>query len=163
MLNGNINVDKFFNGVQKKGITLLLAMLISSTASLLGLGIFMIVYGELGISTAAKESQIAFYAADSGIECALYADVMLNSFSTSTPATDINCNGTPVTLQSASDGVGGVTFRFNFTVMPGRSCATVTAMKLGSGKTVIDSFGENVPDCTTSNARVIQRGLEIMY
>lgn len=123
----------------------------------------MIVYGELGISGASKASQIAFYAADSGVECGLYADLILNSFSTSSPAANINCNGTTVTLNYAADGIGGGTFRFNYTVTLGKSCATVIAVKMSAGQTIIDSFGETVPDCTVSNSRVIQRGLEVAY
>lgn len=138
-------------------------MLISSTATLLGLGVFMIIYGELGISSSSKASQIAFYAADTGIECSLYADLILDSFSTSTPAANINCNGTPVSLNFVADGIGGGTFKFNFTVTTGKACATITATKMNNGRTIIDSFGENVPDCTTSSARVIQRGLEVSY
>lgn len=160
--------------MQRKGITLLLAMLISSTASLLGLGIFMIVYGELGISGSSKASQIAFYAADSGLECSLYYDVIEKTvlatstypYSSFPVPFSINCNGSNTTGGYTSigpnDGTHGGIFKFNFTVMPG-SCATVTVLKTSAGQTIIDSFGETVPDCTVSNSRVIQRGLEVVY
>ena len=149
--------------MQKKGVTLLISVLISSMAALLGLGVFLIVFSEAGISGTTKSSAVAFYAADSGIECALYADIKLNAFATSSPATTINCNGTAVPLTFVADGQGGGTFKFNFTVTTGASCATVEAIKINSGQTKIDSYGENVPDCTTSSVTVIQRALEVVY
>lgn len=149
--------------MNKKGITLLISVLISSMAALLGLGIFMIVFGELGISGTSKASAVAFYAADSGVECALYADAFLGSFSTSSPAADINCNGDAVPLTFTADGLGGGTFKFNFTVTAGASCATVDVIKKNNGQTIINSYGENVPNCTSPTTKVIQRALEVAY
>lgn len=57
-----------------KGITLLFTILISSLVLILGLGVLSVLFGEISISGFAKESLEAFYAADTGMECALYWD-----------------------------------------------------------------------------------------
>ena len=155
------------------GIALLMAIYISSAASLLGLGILMLLYGQLGIAGSAKGSVVAFYAADTGLECALYGDLIDNRFSTSSPeainnTVTINCNGSsqPVSttlndIDSDGDKDEG-TFKFNYQVSSD-AYASVTAQKLSSGQTIISSFGENVPNCSISSVRTVQRGLEVTY
>ncbi len=68
---------------KKKGVTLLLAVLVSSLLLSIGLAIFNITIKELLISGSGRESQFAFYAADTGAECALYWDVIHPGFSQS--------------------------------------------------------------------------------
>ena len=62
----------------KRGVTLLLAVLVSSIALSVGVGIFSLLFSELEISGSVKDSVSAFYAGDSGLECALYWDFMEN-------------------------------------------------------------------------------------
>jgi hypothetical protein len=59
---------------KKGGIALLMAVLVSSLFFVIGAAIFKIAFIELVLSAAGKESQFAFYSADSGAECALYWD-----------------------------------------------------------------------------------------
>ncbi|KKW45527.1 MAG: hypothetical protein UY98_C0044G0005 [Candidatus Kaiserbacteria bacterium GW2011_GWA2_58_9] len=70
----------------QKGFTLLLAALVSSIVLALGTSIFQLAQKELTLSSIGRDSQFAFYAADSGAECALYWDVRYQRFPTSTPA-----------------------------------------------------------------------------
>ncbi len=58
----------------QRGFALLFAVLTGSMLLSVGLAIFSIALKELDLSTAGRESQYAFYAADSGLECALYYD-----------------------------------------------------------------------------------------
>lgn len=58
------------------GFVILFAMLISSLILLITAGIFNVVQKEITLSSAARESQRAFYAADSALECALYVDLI---------------------------------------------------------------------------------------
>lgn len=139
--------------MKKQGVTLLLAIFISVLALSLGLGIFTIIFGELGISGTSKESLEALYAADSGIECALFWDIKQQAFSTSTSNT-ISCAG-------GSFPVGGSTlsvFDLNFS---NNSCAHVRLQKTGS-ETIITSLGENIA-CGLTGSRTVQRGLEVKY
>lgn len=153
-----------------------MAVFISSMASVLGLGIFLLMYGQLGIAGSAKGSMVAFFAANSGIECALYYDkiekiVLATSTYGASPANiSIDCNGSNVTGSyvpahddSPADGrLTGGHFSFIYTVSPD-SCAIVSVDKFESGATNIDSFGENISNCAVSSNKAIQRGFNVKY
>lgn len=56
---------------QNKGFVILFAILISALVLTIGVGIFRITLKETILSSAARESMIAFFASDGGLECAL--------------------------------------------------------------------------------------------
>ena len=64
------------------GFTLLFAVLISSLLLTIGIAIFNITFKEVILASQARESQFSFYAADSGLECALLWDKQHPGFST---------------------------------------------------------------------------------
>jgi len=138
--------------MNQKGITLLLAVFISSLILTLGMGIYTLLFGQVGFSSTAKESLLAFYAADSGIECALFWDIQNNSFSTSSTS-DITCN-------DDSFSVGGASGLSEFTInFADGSCAEVEVIK--NSETAITSLGKNI--CQAGSAKTLQRGLRVNY
>src|SRR3990167_4948503 len=64
----------------ERGFALLIATVLSSIALAVGLAVTDIVYRQVVLSSAAKQSQYAFYAADSALECALYFDQQQGTF-----------------------------------------------------------------------------------
>jgi Tfp pilus assembly protein PilX len=84
----------------RRGFALLFSVLISSLLLTIGLSIFSIALKELAISTAARQSIHAFFAADSGREYVLYQDIKEGSYVT------INENGT-ATFNIPSDPITG--------------------------------------------------------
>ena|SRR3989344_578193 len=142
--------------MKKQGITLLLAIFIGSLALTLGIGVFTLVYGELGFSGTSKDSLVAFFSADSGIECALYWDIRQNAFATSTTS-NITCDNDTATVGGSS---GFSSFVITFS---DGSCTTVTVAK--GAQTTITSLGQNLGDssCRSVSNRVVQRGLEVSY
>lgn len=84
-----------------KGFTIFFAMLVGSLALAVGLAIYDLTVREIDLSAAASQSQFAIYAADTGVECALYWDSKYGgngtAFGTSTGSTwgttDVLCNG----------------------------------------------------------------------
>jgi Tfp pilus assembly protein PilX len=60
---------------KQRGFTLFYAVLVSSLLLAIGVAIFNITFKELILSSGARESVNAFYAADTGLECALYWDL----------------------------------------------------------------------------------------
>ncbi len=60
---------------KQSGFTLFVALIVSSLLLSIGLSLSNIILKQLIFSGSGRESQIAFYAADSGAECALYWDV----------------------------------------------------------------------------------------
>lgn len=142
----------------KRGFILLFSVLISSLLLSIGLAISNIAIKELVLSSSARDSQFAIYAADSGAECAIYWDIKRGPISTSSPFA-INCNGKAMTV----GGVGyGVPSTFNFDFAPEPYCVFVTVTKnITHPRTVIESRGYNT--CDTENPRRIERAIRLRY
>lgn len=71
---------------ERRGFTLLLAALIASIVLSIGASIFTIASKQIILSATGRDSQFAFYAADSAAECALYWDIRYQYFATTSPA-----------------------------------------------------------------------------
>ena len=88
------HLSSFKNSSHRRGVTLLIAVLVLSAVLSVGLGVFQRVYKELYFASFWKQTQIAGAAADSGLECALYWDLHPSA----TPA----CFGTPISTWVAA-------------------------------------------------------------
>lgn len=64
----------------QKGFTILVAVVTAGILLIIAMSIGGIALKEQVLSTANKESQVAFYAADTGMECALYLDSKIGIF-----------------------------------------------------------------------------------
>lgn len=122
-----------FTKQKNNGFVILFAILVSSIILLISMGMFNIIQKELVLSSYARESQRAFYAADSALECALYADIYgIGEVNPSTPFSvtpqgseqhTFNCGGASVTsffledsggTPGTSDGNPGYDFPYVF-------------------------------------------------
>lgn len=150
----------------QEGFTLLFAVLVANLILAIGIATFNLTVKQVTLSSVGRESQVAFFAADSGVECALYWDFKHNAFSVSQPISSITCNG--ITITQADDGgtLGGRAYgtptTFTFTFPPDPFCATVSVTKYNNPKrTVVDSRGYNT--CDVSNPRRVERGIRANY
>lgn len=134
-----------------KGFTLLMTILFIAAALSVSLGVSGLVAGRIRLSGTGRDSQLAFYAADAGAECAIYWDRSQNKFSTSTAST-ITCAG-----QSRSVG-GGLTSSFALNFDNG-SCVNVSVGKSNIAETIITSIGRS----PCAGPRRVERGLEARY
>lgn len=143
---------------KQKGFTLFIAMVVTGTLLIVASGIINLAVKQAFISSSARESQHAFYAADSGMECAIYWDVKnasgYSAFSTST-SSQINCNNQVMTV----GGVVSSSFSFNFD--PDPYCTIVTVTKNANGSTLIESKGYNT--CSGSTSRRVERAVRVTY
>ncbi len=90
----------------QSGIALYVAVLISSLVLAISLSIGNIFLKEVKLSISSRDSQIAFYAADSGLECARYWDTVLDGSkfgSTTNAANQIICAGITIRSVNGSD------------------------------------------------------------
>ena len=153
-----------------RGFTLLLAALVSSITLAIGVSIFEITQKQVILSSLSRDSQYAFYTADTGAECALYWDVKKSAFSTSTPITPINCasnaDGTPGVINVGhTEPLTSSPVIFTFEFQPGGRCARVSVKKSNTDpRTIIHADGYNT-DCASiaTNPRALQRSVEIKY
>src|SRR3989344_4168548 len=119
-----------------RGFTLLLAALVSSITLAIGVSIFEITQKQVILSSLSRDSQYAFYTADTGAECALYWDVKHGYFATSTHSNTLpplpTCDNQP--LHDAVTGTfpvpgSSLPYTMSFQFEPGGLCAKVTVKK----------------------------------
>ena len=159
-----------------RGFTLLVAIVTTSLLLIVSFMVVNLAFRELVISNANEESQYAFYAADSGVECALYWDLTGGStgsrFATSS-TNNISCGGTSINYSDPLPSPpGGINIIGGPASIPGsvfylplnNGCAIVRVTKSYTGTTLvttIDSRGYNT--CNTSSNRRVERGVILTY
>lgn len=164
---------------QKRGFALMIAALISSIVLALGAAIYDISIKQLSLSSLSRETQFAFYAADTAAECALYWDNRYSYYATTTPSgVTPTCDGTTLaaTAYQGSPPSGTtatqpysypyyVTFQF----APNGYCANVTVIKTknittGVVTSVIHADGYNTACASIATSRIaLQRSVELTY
>lgn len=152
----------------RRGFVLLLAVLISSILVALGGAIFDIVSKEVTLSSAGRESQFAFYAADTGIECALYWDHE-GAFASTSPTTQVSCGGTSVPVTVIPDTpTDNYTYTANFTFGYAADAThnvstdvTVTRVYAPVEQTTVVSAGHNTSVMT--DPLRLERAIQITY
>jgi Tfp pilus assembly protein PilX len=161
-----------------RGFTLILASLIASIVLALGVSIFEIALKQVNLSSIGRESQFAFYSADTGAECALYwdlrSDIHPNTFATSSPpnsAANVICSQITAAITTSATN-NSVTSVFQFE--PDGKCAQVSVKKCSSNgvcdtnnpevRTIVHSDGFNT-SCTalSTSPRALQRSVELRY
>lgn len=161
---------------QERGFTLLIAALIASVVLALGSSIFTIAQKQVQLSSIGRDSQYAFYAADTAAECALYWDVRHSAFGTSTATADGTtpaCDGSNLTITGGPADPNAVdpypyekSFTVNLFADTGSGyCAVVSVKKSDANPhTVIQANGYST-SCTTldSAPRALQRSVVLTY
>jgi len=161
--------------IKNQGFTLLLSLLVISVILSVSFGVFDVMTKELKLSGLGRESQIAFYAADAGIECAYFWDIKKKEFD------DAIKNDRGFSIKCAGkDMVGGIsgngslsepyTLNFNFDMGEDatQKCAEVTVGKVitqedGFKKTTttIQSKGYNYW-CKSSSPHKVERAIRVV-
>ena len=153
-----------------RGFTLLIAVLVGSVLLALGYSIFNIALKDVILSSSGRESQFAFYAADSGVECALYWDYQQNAFATTSPLTEIACGTgdlplTTVPLTRSFDPLSKTyttVFSFSLGSASTDACTSVEVTRMENPlRTTVVSSGFNT--CVTTNPRRIERAIRAQY
>jgi len=166
------------HGASKKGFAVLFAVLLASFLITLGISIFSISLKEIQIATSARDSQIAYYIADSARECTLYWDIKQGAFPTclnsdcsisTTQITPITCNGSNIYLTFTKKdsltyytGINPVPnfFQASSTSLsaPIADVGIVKTFNTGTGRvvTTISAYGHN----TGILGRRVERGIQ---
>lgn len=129
----------------KRGVTLLISVLLSAVILAVGMGVYQRTYKELLFASFWKQAQIAFAAADSALECVLYFQLH--------PTEPPTCFNTPVTGWNPNIPAA-------FLINTVGVCADVAITSNGLSTTT-KVYGFNT--CDVNNPRRVQRGLEITY
>ena len=137
--------------IRKQGVVLLMAILVSGVVLAIGIGVYNRTYKELVFTIFWKQTQIAFAAADSGIECALYWDATLPQ------ASSASCLGSTVAGWNPSLNQS-TTFTISSPL-----CVLVEITKTFSPATTTAIKARGYNTCDTSNPRRVERGLQLNY
>ena len=150
----------------RSGFVILFAVTISSIILAIALGVANIALKEVKFSTDARETNNAFFAADTGIECALFNDKSTSNSFVGDGSGTVQCLGGNIFLNEPSSS------SWDFVIpglgSAGQGCAQVSVTKVGSSPvvTTIISKGYNVGDiisCLSSDSNRIERELLVSY
>ena len=164
---------------KKNGFALIVAVIFMSVMLSFGLALSSLGYKQAVLASSALESQYAFYAADGGLECALYADQQQNLFAytsnMSATAPVMNCDGiAPYSASVQSHTASSWTILERLSIDAGTSrphCADITIIKpnpspTSTSTTYIYSQGYDVSCDTVASpglGRYVTRALGIRY
>jgi hypothetical protein len=139
-----------------------MSVLISSVLLALGYEIYNLAVKEVNLSSSGRESQFAFFAADTGIECALWADSKLDAFATSSDIIELDCGVATSTLARQLNGTDYIS-TFDVTTGAGTKtqCTTIVVTRKEPKKTIIESFGHNT--CLLTNPLRLERAIRVTY
>jgi len=135
----------------QNGIALLLSIILSAVFLTVALGVVDIALKELNFSSSAKDTSNAFFAADSGVECALYNDKSDKTVFLDGKEQTISCfenNNINMKYDSVNYSFG----LFNLG-SDGQSCAQVTVLK---------TFDSNDPTIVTAT-KITSKGYNMGY
>ncbi len=164
---------------KKSGFVMLFSIILASIILSVTLGLTNISLKELNFNTSAKDSNDAFFAADTGAECALYYDLIgtqsffgiVNPIGQPGTAVSTYCAGTAINLNNGSsvpDPVGPWTFYVYPLGESGKACAIVTVSKTTNpdATSIVSkgySTGGDTSDCTSSVPNRVERQVELNY
>ncbi len=163
----------------QRGFTLLIAVIFMSVMLSFGLALGSLSYKQQVLASSAIESQYAFYAADAGLECALYTDQTgaFIPYPSSAPLLSsvppISCDGMATPPQSSvwTTARWIITYRLPIdAALPNPRCADMTVYKYSAPTngitTYIFSQGYDVSCATVTSpggARFVARGINSHY
>jgi hypothetical protein len=177
--------------MKQKGFTMLFSVLVSSLLLSIGVAILDLTLKQFELSSAGRQSQFAFYAADDAQECALYWEYhdgnggRNTSYATSSesiPNTAITCHGAAVTatrpgatptvtgtaLDLPETGEAITTYWISYGTGANAylsPCAYVKVAKTTDEEnltsTIIESRGYDT--CNVNNPRRTERGLQSIF
>lgn len=149
----------------QRGFTILLATLVASISIAIGISVYSLAQKQVELSRLGRDSQLAFYAADTGAECALFWDIRYSYFATTAPSNVLapqpQCDAETLTMSGRST-ILPYTMTFQFE--PNGYCTQVSVQKSATNpRTVIHADGFSSPCASLSAAKTLQRSVEIRF
>ncbi len=157
----------FLKEKKNKGFVILFAVTLSAMLLAIALGVSNIALKELNFSTSARDANDAFFAADTGVECALINDKSTsNVFLQSGGPLTMSCLNRTITFTSLSPSWNFILSGLGST---GQGCANVTVTKDFTTYAVkivskgYNNGGGTVDSCTPSGTSSLERELDVNY
>ncbi len=148
----------------QRGFTLLIAVVLTSVLLSVGFALLDIAYKQTVLSSTARSSQGAFYAADSAMECALYWDQQHNAFSAASALGSIRCSGFDIAV--TVDSPAGIRTSSFSIPCPGSGTQAVVEVQKGgvcSGSATSCLYARGYNNCNAADPRRVERALKVTY
>lgn len=145
------------------GYAILFAVVVVGIISMITIGLSNAAYKQMILSSVARDSTTAFYQADIGAECALYAD---NEYNMESPE-GTTCAGIPLSFKFTQ--VSPEKKSYDLILPQGnndsnKKCFRINVEKTESEiliSTKVQALGYNI--CNKSNLRTVERAIEVNY
>lgn len=153
---------------QQSGFAMLFTVLIISIILSLAVGISSITFKQGLLSSIAKDSQVAFFTADSGLECGLLYDLMNTGGAYHFPRgrapnsitlTTFSCNNLQFQISVAESSMNYIVFR-EVVSNQNNPCRTIVFNKTHATEKKVQSRGYNI---CRNVPRQVERALEAKY
>jgi hypothetical protein len=127
-----------------KGVVLLISVVIASLVLALGIGIGNIIAKEVVLTSLSKNSRVAFFAADAGIECAMHWDLIRNvaierQLEDSVPIASIDISTYPASVFATSSASVAIIQAGSFYNL-GRSMGDAEFSPFCAGQSAVNMF-----------------------
>ena len=159
-------MKSFNKKTEEGGYAILFTVVIVGIISMITMGLAESAYKQAVLSSVARDSTTAFYQADIGSECALYADK--KEFYLNPTGTILNCAGRSlsyVNTNLSTDGIGE--YEINPTETDSilnTKCFRVTITKTDDGDSLhTDVVTKGYNNCKTNNLRTVERSIKVTY
>lgn len=152
------------HSTSQRGFTLLVAVIFTSVVLSVALALSDIAYRQILLASTARQSQYAFYSADSALECVLYWDQKMDEFDYNTEPVGsgtFSCQGRSVSFSAAAPFGVSRTTTISIPCATTGSQSSVIVYKQLSGTTVIDASGYNT--CIAGDQNRVERGVKASY
>lgn len=146
----------------ENGYAILFTIVVVSIISIISMGLASSALKQMILSGVARDSTTAFYEADLGSECALYADIQPPNGIEGLP-NPWTCAGNSLVFTRTIISAVKTTYTLNPATTSDK-CFYITATKTVEGDTIktnIQTRGYNI--CDKSNSRTVERAIEISY
>lgn len=154
-----------------RGVTLLVAVILSSVVLSVALALLDVAYKQQLLASTAKQSQYAFYNADTVMECALYWDQQMNAFDYTSPLSSgsVICNSLGILnyTTTVSGALRTTTFSVPCTAANDVRGTMTIVKSSGTGFCAGTSYNclyaTGYSSCDAADPRRIERGLKVLY
>lgn len=157
-----IKLNKIQNN-KNNGYAILFTIIIISVISAVTAGLSNSTFKQMILSSLARDSQIAFYQADTAADCAFYADLVKTEIEPDFFKNNERwlCGEYDLIIKYANDEFGSYTLSPDNNVLSSNNPCFSISVKKGNNTTEIDARGYNI--CNKTNPRVVERAILVNY
>lgn len=147
----------------QSGFAMLFTVLIISLILSIAVSISNLTLKQTVLSNLAKDSQIAFYQADAGVECGMYQDTALGAFpKDATIVPDSFECGDHFMIRNTGREERNNHYFFEFRdIDPMKPCFAIAFDKSSNTPYKVQGYGYNI--CNPGHPRQVERALEVKY